>query len=65
MVAGGPASNDVLKCQLRPVDFSQYKATFTDAEKARLRAIFPNGVCDWTKPGIEQQGVTGTWLAFK
>jgi len=65
MVAGGPASNDVLKCQLRPVDFSQYKANFTDAEKARLRAIFPNGVCDWTKPGIEQQGVTGTWLAFK
>ena len=65
MVAGGPASNDNLKCQLSPIDFSQYKATFTDAEKARLRAIFPNGVCNWNKPGIEQQAVTGTWLAFK
>jgi hypothetical protein len=65
MVAGGPASNDILKCQLSPIDFSRYKATFTDAEKTRLRAIFPNGVCDWAKPGIEQQGVTGTWLAFK
>jgi Tannase-like family of unknown function (DUF6351) len=65
MVAGGPASNDILKCQLSPVDFSKYKVTFTEAEKARLRTIFPNGVCDWTKPGIEQQPKTGTWLAFK
>jgi|SRR5579872_354972 len=65
MVAGGPASNDILKCQLRPVDFSEYKVTFSEAEKARLRTIFPGGVCDWSKPGIEQQSPAGTWLAFK
>jgi hypothetical protein len=65
MVAGGPASNDVLKCQLSPVDFSKYKVTFTEAEKTRLRTIFSQGVCDWSKPGIEQQPKTGTWLAFK
>jgi hypothetical protein len=65
MVAGGPASNDILKCQLSPVDFSKYNVTFTEAEKTRLRTIFPNGVCDWTKQGIEQQPKTGTWVAFK
>jgi hypothetical protein len=65
MVAGGPASNDVLKCQLSSVDFSKYKVTFNDAEKTRLRMIFANGVCDWSKPGIEQQPETGTWLVFK
>ena len=65
MVAGGPASNDVLKCRLSPVDFGKYKAAFTEAEKTRLRTIFPNGVCDWSKPGIEQLPETGTWLVFK
>jgi Tannase-like family of unknown function (DUF6351) len=65
MVAGGPASNDILKCQLRPVGFSEYKVTFSDAEKARLLTIFPGGVCDWSKPGIEQQPMTGTWLVLK
>ncbi len=62
-VAGGPAGNNVLKCQLKPIDFSDYKVMFSDAEKARLAAIFPKGVCDYSKPGIEQQAPTGTWLS--
>jgi len=64
MVAGGPLSNDVLKCQLKPVDFGDYKVTFSDAEKARLKTIFPGGVCDWGKPGVEQQPTKGTWLSY-
>ena len=62
-VAGGPASNNVLKCQLKAIAVSDYKATFSDAEKARLAAIFPNGVCDYGKPGVEQQAPRGTWLS--
>ncbi len=62
-VAGGPASNNVLKCQLKPIAFSDYKVTFSDAEKARLTAIFPNGVCDYGKSGVEQQAPRGTWLS--
>jgi hypothetical protein len=65
MVAGGPASNDILKCQLAPLDFSKYKVTFTEAEKAQLRMIYPTGVCDWSKPGVEQLPETGTWHVFK
>jgi hypothetical protein len=61
-VAGGPASNNVLKCQLKPIAFSDYKVTFSADEKARLAAIFPHGVCDYSKPGIEQQAPRGTWL---
>jgi len=37
---------------------------FNDAEWARLNAIFPTGVCDWSKPGVEQQDLEGTWLSF-
>ena len=64
IVAGGPVSNDILKCQLRPIDSKDYKATFTAAEKARLSAIFPQGVCDWNKPGVEQKAPTATWRSF-
>jgi hypothetical protein len=62
-VAGGPASNNVLKCQLKAIAFSDYKVTFSDSEKTRLAAIFPRGVCDYGKPGIEQQAPRGTWLS--
>jgi hypothetical protein len=27
---------------------------FSSEELAQLNAIFPNGVCDWSKPGVEQ-----------
>jgi hypothetical protein len=64
IVAGGPISNDILKCQLKPVDSKDYKATFTPAETARLSKIFPQGVCDWSKPGVEQAAPTATWRSF-
>jgi hypothetical protein len=55
MIAGGPITNNVLKCQLKPIDPADYAVPFTDAERQRLRRTFPNGVCDWKKPGVEQQ----------
>ncbi|MEZ5489341.1 MAG: DUF6351 family protein [Gammaproteobacteria bacterium] len=63
LVAGGPLTNDILKCQLKPIDFSEYGVSFSEPEKERLRAIFPDGVCDWSKPGRHQQA-NATWLSF-
>lgn len=63
-VAGGPVEADVIKCQLKPVDYADYSVTFTPAQSTRLQAIFPDGVCDWSKPGLEQQGLAGTWLSY-
>ena len=60
-VAGSPLAADVIKCQLKPVSPSDYKVAFTAAETARLKEIFPGGVCDWSRPGVEQQPMTGTW----
>jgi hypothetical protein len=55
-VAGGPLAENVLKCQLKPLAFSDYTGiTFTTAQQTRLNAVFPNGVCDWSKPGVSQQ----------
>lgn len=58
--AGGPLAWNVLKCQLKPVDLADYKVTLSSAELDRLKSIFPGGVCDWKKPGVEQ-ATTVAW----
>jgi hypothetical protein len=62
--AGGPTTGDLLKCQLKPVSFSDYAVAFTDGQKARLKRIFPEGVCDYSKPGVEQVPLKGTYQAY-
>ena len=64
LVAGAPLTNDVMKCQLKPINFSEYKATFTDAQKARMKAVFPTGVCDFSKPGVAQVPIKGTYQKY-
>lgn len=54
-VAGGPLSENILKCQLRPIDPAEYGGRLSEAQLTRLRAVFPDGVCDWSRPGVEQQ----------
>jgi hypothetical protein len=43
---------------------TDYAVSFTAEQSARLSAIFPTGVCNWSVPGVEQQGLRGTWLKF-
>jgi hypothetical protein len=63
-VAGAPVTNDVIKCQLRPITASDYKVAMSSGDMARLKKIFPSGVCDWSKSGVEQQTLAGTWQTF-
>lgn len=63
MTAGGPNTNDVLKCQLKPQSRVDYNVAFTDEQWARLQAVFPSGVCDYSKPGVEQ-AKPRPWLTF-
>jgi hypothetical protein len=62
--AGAPQANDILACQLQPLDRAREPAAFTDAQWRRLEAVFPTGVCDWTKPGIGQEQMADTWLSY-
>lgn len=64
--AGQPTVvQDVIKCQLKPLVRSDYHPIlFTDSEWAQLESAFPTGVCDWSKPGVDQQpGVP--WLTYQ
>jgi len=64
MIAGAPLESDILKCQLKPLDRADYAVTFTDGEWARLERLFPDGVCDWSKPGVGQDVTPRTWLSY-
>jgi hypothetical protein len=61
--AGGPKTGDVLKCSLKAIDFRTYKAAFSADQQARMRSIFPEGVCDYSKPGIGQVPLKGVYQA--
>ncbi len=63
-VAGESIASDVIKCRLKPVDVNDYAVTVTGAERTRLEALFPHGVCDWSKRGVAQRPPRDTWLSF-
>jgi hypothetical protein len=64
MVAGAPLTNDVAKCQTKPINFGDYKLSFSEAQKARMKTIFPSGVCDFSKPGVGQGPIKGTYQRY-
>ena len=49
-----PRGEDVFKCQFKafdPASADYGGAVFSAGQVTRLKAVFPDGVCDWTKPG--------------
>ena len=64
LVAGEPLENNVIKCQVKPVDPADYKVSFTAAELTQLKTIFSQGVCDYSVPGVGQRPTEGTWQFF-
>ena len=63
-MAGMPLSNDIVKCQLRRIDLADYHVRFTADQLARLGQIFPDGVCDYSRPGVDQHDLLSTWITY-
>jgi hypothetical protein len=65
-MAGMSMAHDVFECQLRPLnrrdDYGPLP--FTDAQWERLQQTFPDGVCDWTRPGVGQEHRTEAWMTY-
>ena len=60
-VAGGPTEGGIFKCGLQSVDAAISAGVYgswvpSDAEHARLQAIFPEGVCDWSLGDVGRPG---------
>ncbi len=65
MVAGESIATDQEKCQLKPLRASDYyPVTFTATEWAELQQIFAGGVCNWSKPGVDQRP-TIPWQTYQ
>lgn len=55
-MAGEPHTDDVLDCQLKPLNRSDYlPVTFTDAQWQELQQAFPNGVGPRAGPGAKHR----------
>jgi hypothetical protein len=62
--AGAPLVNDRLKCRLTPIRAGSYGVALSADQQARLRAIFPDGVCDWKARGVGQVPMAATWIDY-
>jgi hypothetical protein len=63
-VAGAPLANNIISCQLKPLDPGDYTVNFSEQELSQLRQVFPQGVCDWSLPDANRAQYQGTWLSF-
>ena len=63
MVAGEDIAGDTLKCVLQSIDQAVAAGIYGDTDmrphRARLAEIFPDGVCDYARPGVgKPEGVS-------
>lgn len=61
MVAGMPFTDDVIRCQLKPIDPNDYAGRLDAAQLAELQDIFPDGVCDFSLPAAEDVERSLVW----
>jgi hypothetical protein len=64
IAAGAPLTDDVLKCMLKPVNAADYQRSLTAEQLTRLKSIFPQGVCDYTRPGVQQSDNSQGWRRY-
>ena len=63
--AGESIATDQQKCQLKPLRQSDfYPITFTADQWSALQSAFPTGVCDFSKPGVDQVN-TVPWQTYQ
>jgi hypothetical protein len=65
--AGSSIAHDNMKCQLKPISAADYAGAVpppTAADLAALALIFPQGVCDFSKPALDQVPSV-PWLTYK
>jgi len=64
IAAGGPMTDNTLKCELKAVSSADYSHPLTADQMKRLKAVFPSGVCDYSRPGVGQEMTNTTWQQY-
>lgn len=63
IVAGGPLASDVITCKTSAPKRVAHPP-MSGPQWDRLRTVFPDGVCDYTRDGVDERGMAGTWAFF-
>ncbi|HVT65260.1 MAG TPA: DUF6351 family protein [Mycobacteriales bacterium] len=63
-MAGGPMTEDVLKCRLRPLHRSDYPSSMTAGQFRSLKRVFPSGVCDYSAHSVGWVRHSRTWVSY-
>jgi hypothetical protein len=61
--AGEPIEEDILKCQLEPVNPKDYATPLTKEQLDILQEVFPSGVCDYSRKASGDR-TARTWLGY-
>lgn len=61
--AGGPLSEDNIDCKLRAIRSKDYPGA-SPAQVKQILAVFPQGVCDYTKSASGATARSQTWLSY-
>jgi hypothetical protein len=64
MVAGMPLTDDIIKCQLKAINPADYNPALSAAQLTQLTQIFPEGVCDFSKPAAGDVQKSMIWPSF-
>ncbi|HVX17209.1 MAG TPA: DUF6351 family protein [Acidimicrobiales bacterium] len=62
--AGGPFTEDDILCRRQPVTAATEPAALSPAQVDALRKLFPDGVCDWSKPSVGYTPAALTWQRY-
>ncbi len=62
--AGQPIDALTARCELQPIESLDVVDRLEPAQLERLRAVFPDGVCDWSRPGVGTVPVEGVWRSY-
>jgi Tannase-like family of unknown function (DUF6351) len=60
LAEGAPPTDDAFK----PIGMADYKPAMTAERFAELKAVFPESVCDYSKPGVGQARLAGAWVSL-
>ena len=64
LVAGEPLIGQTEKCALKPLDPKDYRQPLAEAQFSRLKKIFPEGVCDYSRPGVGEAVARRTSISY-
>lgn len=62
--AGSPLANNIIKCALKEINWTDYDVEFNPDQREVLSETFSDGVCDWISGESESISYQGTWLSF-